>query len=495
MSFWESCKLDTKYQKVYAWVFGFSLLYIGSILLINFYYGDDIHRSIDGLGWNHDGRIFLSWIAYIVNGHRDLMDISPWSQILAVAIFDYGLICWIRKLIPEASVIKSAIVAAFAYVNLFLLQNLVYRYDSLGMMFGLGLVFFLYALPHNWSKRKKTVISVIVVFAILYIYQAILGAYIALAIFDAFILIKDGASKDELAEALIPRIIGVVIGIILWKLVFIAVVSDYLNSYSNDHAGLVSVATLGGLKNVYHNLIGYAHMFKEYFSTIKWVEILLMTAMCAGLLRIAYNVWCESSQKKRWKIARILFVLLTPGLLVAASIAPLVFLKSPVYMPRVLISFTVFTVFQGYIIYTLSKYCSKIWVISLLTLVITLSHAAYFGNLVNCQYKFNEDIAQCIVSDINDIEKENGIKFDKLSNIGPNEIKCRELLLAKKGKPIYDRMVYCWFEPNYHHYRMRLTKYVPTKKEEIQYKEPDRSNEFYKLYVVGDKIVVVFEKR
>ncbi len=497
MSFWESCKLDAKYQKVYAWVFGFSLIYIASILLANVQFADDTARAIRGYDWAHNGRFLLSWITYIVHGHRELMDISPWGQILGVAFLDYGLICWVRKHIPDASIIKSAMVAAFAYVNICLLQNVVFKYDSMGMMFGLGLMFFLYALPDTWSKRKITAISALLVFAILCIYQAILGAYIALAIFEGFILVKYGASRDAFIHALVPRLVGLVIAVILWKISFICVDSGHLSPYTKDHAGLVSVVTVDGLKIVYKNILGFISIFKDYLQTIKWIEIMLMASMCIGLVRIAYTVWNENSYGKGAKAASIIFVLITPILLIAASIAPLVFLKSPVFSPRVLISFTVFTLFQGYIIYTLSQYFNKVWIISVITLIITLSHAAYFGNLVNCQYKFNENIDWLIVRDINDLEQEKGVHFDKISSIGL--IKCRELLLAKKEKPLYDRMIFRWsgrtYFNYYNHYRMHPVTMGSTKNEEIKFKEPDRQTEFYKLYAVGDEIVVVFEKR
>ncbi len=499
MSFWESCKLDAKYQKVYAWVFGFSLIYIASILLANVQYADDTTRTIQGYGWNHDGRLLWSWITYIVHGHSELMDISPWSQILGVAFLDYGLICWVRKHIPEASIIKSAMVGAFAYVNICLLHNVAYKYESMGMLLGLSLVLFLYSLPDNYSKGKKTILSALIVLAIMYIYQAILGAYIALAIFEGFILVKDGASRGAFIHALVPRLVGLVIAVILWKISFICVASSYLGPYAKGHAGLVSFVTVDGLKIIYKNVLGFISIFKDYFQTIKWIEIMLMASMCIGLVRIAYTVWNENSYGKGAKAASIIFVLITPILLIAASIAPLVFLKSTVCKPRVLLSFTVFTLFQGYIIYTLSQYFSKVWIVSLLTLVITLSHAAYFGNLLNCQYKFNENIDWLIVRDINDLEQEKGIHFDKISNIVSTQIKCRELLLAKKEKPLYDRMIFCWsglqYYTYYNHYRMRPVRRGALKKDAIKFKQPDRQTEFYKLYAVGDEIVVVFEKR
>ena len=101
-----------------------------------------------------------------------------------------------------------------------------------------------------------------------------------------------------------------------------------------------------------------------------------------------------------------------------------------------------------------------------------------------------------IVDDMNALEKEKGVNFDKFSFVGPYYIQCRELLLAKKGKPIYERMVYCWFQTSITRYRMKPVEWVTTiKKDDIRFKTPVRSNEFYKMYIVDDKIVVAFEHR
>ncbi len=495
MSFWEVCKLDKKYQKVYVWVFVFSVIYIAAILLANVPYKDDVNRLMYGYPWNHNGRVLMSLVTYIVNGHIELMDISPWSQILAVAFLDYGLVCYVRKLIPEGTIIKSSIVAAFAYVNICLLHNLVYKYEAMAFVLGLGLIFFLYSLPNHWSRRKTTALSALFVFVVLYMYQAVLGAYVALAIFDMFILAKDGASWSKIVHTMAPRLIGFVIGIILWKLIFLCLVSDFINQYTKDHAGLISFMTLDSLKVIYQHFFGYIKIYKDYFQTLKWVEVLLITCMCAGLVRIVYNVWRKPIPGIGAKAASSVFILATPLLLMVASVAPLVFLKSPIYSPRVMMPFTVFTVFQGYIIYELSQYFSKVMIISLLALVITLSHASYYGNLVSCQYKFDEAINWMIVRDTNELEKEQGVNFDKIGFIGPTHMQCREMQLAKKEKPLFERMEYNLFFSSFTHYRMRPMELTTTKKAEIKFKTPVRSNEFYKMYTMGDKIVVVFEKR
>ena len=505
MSFWESCKLDTKYQKVYAWVFGFSLIYIAAILLANVPYSDDWCRTVDGGSWNGDGRILQSWISYIVHGHRTLMDISPWSQILAVAFFDYGLVCYVRNLMPEGTVIKSAIVAAFAYVNLFLLENVAFRYDSLGMMIGLGLVFFAYSFSDEWSVRWKGFFGVLTIWIVLYIYQVLVGAYLALAIVEVFVLVAERKGWNKIKKSLIARFLIMVIGAGLWKLSFITVVSGFLHGYAMDHAEIVNFATTSGMHTVYENVLRYKWMFKNYFTTIKWVEIMLMLSIYVALLRLVYTICSERGKSNAEKIGETLFVLVTPLLLIFASIAPLVLLKHPVFLPRVLMAFSVFTFFQGYILYQLSKCYSKIMAIGLLSLVITLSHAAYFGNLLSSQYRMNELVATFIVNDINGVEKEYGRKFDKMTKVaGPNTIRCREWQLAvKKGKPLYNDLVREAFGNhwrlvvNLNHYR--TGKVMPTYKDDldasrVRFKNPVRSNEFYKMYIVDDKIVVAFEK-
>ena len=147
--------LEGKYVKAFTAFAIFSLMYIFPIVIANFYYIDDLGRSLSGYtGWNSNGRPLLSAISIILSDGKILMDISPWIQIAAVVVFSYSLILYIRKYAVEASVFQIFFIAVCGYLNLFLLENFSYKYDSLGMILSLSLYFILFAFPDSLSKKK-----------------------------------------------------------------------------------------------------------------------------------------------------------------------------------------------------------------------------------------------------------------------------------------------------------------------------------------------------
>ena len=90
--------LQGKYFKAFCGLFIFSMLYIFPIILANFYYIDDLGRSISGdTFWEGNGRPLASLLTIALNGGMPLMDVSPWMQIVSVIILSYSLILLDRK--------------------------------------------------------------------------------------------------------------------------------------------------------------------------------------------------------------------------------------------------------------------------------------------------------------------------------------------------------------------------------------------------------------
>ena len=177
--------LNRENFKAFCYLLIFSLVYVLPIILANFYYIDDLGRLLTGrTGWDGDGRPLVSLLSIILSDGKPLMDMSPWIQILATIVLDYALIFFAKKIIPAASALKIFGVAACGYLNLFMLENLSYKYDSLGMMLALSIFLILFALPDSLGNKKIFLASCIAVLLSLCLYQAASGAYISLAIYN-----------------------------------------------------------------------------------------------------------------------------------------------------------------------------------------------------------------------------------------------------------------------------------------------------------------------
>lgn len=148
-------KLERKYSKAFCWLIVFSFLYIFPILIANFYYIDDVGRAITGgISWNRDGRPLLTALIVFLSNGKPIMEISPWMQILAVIVFDYASILFARKYVVSASSLQIFFLTAFGFVNWFLLENVSYKYESLGMLASISIPLILYALPDKVGGQK-----------------------------------------------------------------------------------------------------------------------------------------------------------------------------------------------------------------------------------------------------------------------------------------------------------------------------------------------------
>ena len=481
----------------------FSLMYILPILIANFYYIDDLGRSLSGYtGWDGNGRPIASFLALILSDGKPLMDVSPWIQIASIFVLNYSLILFLRKFVSRATAFQIICVASFSYLNLFLLENLSYKYDSFGMIFSVGIFLFTYALPESVRWKKHLIMSVVAVIISLSTYQAAIGTYISLAVIESVYFICQNESWDNIVKRALLRIAGLGIGGLLYKLVIVkAYVSK--DGYSAEHASLANPFTAQGAQQINTNIIAFSGMFKDFGITLGILGILLLLVLCIGILYKAYLTWKNRQDTVPYKILSVGMITISPILLICSSVLSLVLLKYPVVAPRVMLSFTIFTLFIGMVIYWLSEFKKGFLAIAVLALICTLSFSSSYGNLLSRQEKMNTLVATDIVYDINRIEAEQLRKIDKVAFIG-HAPKCQELLLASKRKPLLNRLVPIYMNNDWYwggqylsHYRTSLVQMKPDKDDKtyVESIAPIQKNEFYKLYLRDDKLIIDFQNK
>ena len=130
MKYWDTLSelernfvLKDKSLKAFIGLLIFSLIYILPIILANFYYIDDLGRSLRGYtDWNGNGRPLASLIAIVLSDGFPLMDVSPWIQILSVVVLDYSLICFVKKFAVQATSLQSFLLLLMAILIFFCLR-------------------------------------------------------------------------------------------------------------------------------------------------------------------------------------------------------------------------------------------------------------------------------------------------------------------------------------------------------------------------------------
>ena len=495
--------LEGKYFKAFVFLTLFSLVYILPIILANFYYIDDLGRSLRGYtGWNGNGRPIASLLAIIFSARKPLLDVSPWIQISSVLVFNYSLVLFLKKYITKATAFQIFCVAGFSYLNLFLLENLSYKYDSFGMIFSIGVFLFTYALPESIDWRKQIMISVLSVIVSLSTYQAAIGAYISLIVIECLYFICQDKLWGHIIKRGLLRIVGLGVGGLIYKLV-IARIYVSKSGYSAEHASLVNPFTLQGIQQIHTNIIAFSNMLKDYGITLGVLGIVLLVVLGIGLLCKAHSTWHNRKESIICKIVSAGMIVTSPFLLICASVLSLILLKYPVMAPRVMLSLTIFTLFIGIVIYWLSEVKKEFLLVSVLTLICTLSFSSAYGNLLTRQEKMNTLVATNIVYDINRVEAEYSRKIDKVAFIGHSS-KCQELLLISKKRPLFARLVPIYMNNNWFwggqylsHYRTRLVQLKSDKDDRSYVNSNDavQENEFYKLYLRNDKLIIVFESK
>ena len=495
----KSFKLEGNYSKAFYWLLAFSFLYLLPILIANFYYIDDVGRSFRGnISWNSDGRPLMKAIVVFLSNGKPIMDVSPWMQIAAVIVLDYALVLFLRKYVSSASALQIFCVAACSYANWFLLENVSYKYESLGMLTSISIPFVLYSLPETMDIKKQVPITIIAVLISI-------GTYVSLAVLEAVYHLTQKTAWKQIARQVTMRAGAILAGSLLYKLT-IAKRFVPQTGYSSEHAHLVRLSSQG-IYAVYHHLLSFGAMWKEHLQTLNYIGVLLVVAMCIGIIHLAFVVWRSREESFAVKLGTLFFILATPILLMVSSVIAMLVLEHPIFTPRVMLSFTVVTLFAGLMIYHLSQVHKGFLVIAGLTLMITLSFSSAYGNLLTRQDQTNSLVAARLARDMDEIEMQTGQTIKYVSFIGHSP-KCKELLLYAQKRPLLNRLVPIYMNDNWYwggsylsHFRTEQLHMLPdkvwSKKADLTYisqRASIRHNEFYQLYLQQNRIIVVFPR-
>lgn len=468
--------------------------------MANFEYIDDLGRSLLGnTDWTLDGRPLVTVISIIFSNSTVLMDTSPWLQIASVFLLDYTIILWLKKYTESASWFTLSCVGFCAYFNLFMLENLSFHYDALGMISSICIPIFLYALPEGVPTRRNLLYTCYAVFFLLCCYQSAIGGFISLMVIEIIYLLYQNKTLNNIFKRFGVRLAGLLIGGILYKLLIINI-SVPKGGYQGAHSGMINIFMSGGVFQIFDNINIFFEMLYDYGISIGVIGLLFFMIGYLGISHLAYDIWKKRSESKATRIIISLFVFSTPIVLLFASFFTMALLQNPVCTPRVMISFTMVSLFMGIGIYHLSRV--KKWVVSVMVLMVifVLSFSSYYGNLLARQKEMDSIIITSLVHDIHEIEYSRNEELSEIAFLGHSP-RSKNLILATTYRPLFDRLVpiymdndYFWGQVYLYHYRQKpVTCNIDgTEREYINVSEPVQSNEYYRLYLDGDKLIIAF---
>lgn len=110
---------------------------------------------------------------------------------------------------------------------------------------------------------------------------------------------------------------------------------------------------------------------------------------------------------------------------------------------------------------------------------------------------------QYIVYDLNQIENETQTRYSQIVFLG-SSVPCHELQTAGKKRPLLNRLIpiymnndWYWGKQYLKHYRKDNIDAIKATDEDRQIPSlanPVKNNEFYKIYIEGDKAIIVFPR-
>ncbi|MDD9221590.1 glucosyltransferase domain-containing protein [Enterobacter kobei] len=303
-----------------------TLIYSLPLILWGGLYIDDMARAIGGqTGWSVNGRPLADLTFNILNFFTINADSSPMPQLMACAIMSYVMFATWKRFIPSTGSYGVIFTSQIILSPLFL-ANLSFKYDAVTM--ALSVLFCV--LPFTLKLRGKIfalIVNVSLIIASLSLYQASISVYIVYATLS-FLVSKD---KDVIIK-LIKDALTLVFGYSMYSY-FIA--SNYLTGeYNLKHSVVVSPVETNFLEVVKFNLLSFYKiidfMFKGWYAAT--MSIMIIMFMLSISLIIINNI-------KARDFVRVVISTCAIPVMLLCCIGPVIFLKEPLFSPRVMIGF------------------------------------------------------------------------------------------------------------------------------------------------------------
>lgn len=408
-----------------------SILYILPLILANCYYVDDISRSVGGYArWLDNGRPLAEWII-ITMGFGGVIDIAPIPLILcAVTIVTSGF--YLSQKIGVDKKLPAILISLSILCSPFYIQNLSYRYDAFTM--GLSVASAIVAASTLLDRFSKTrlALSVIIITAMLSLYQASVNAYIGIVCLCALVSLHRNGGRGFFAYVGMS-VATLFFGMIIYKILVAEIFVS--GGYSVAHSETVEISS-SSLPVIYRNLDNFLKVFQETLSD--WFGIVFLLSFVVAATLAFISIVLNSKQKSAFILNSVL-VAGSISTLIFAIIGMMFFLNHPVFYPRVFIGFIAVMAFIIY--HTSTTLNGKIVFIPILVLASSYIQMYAYGNALSAQKQKEDFIFSLMAQDIIKYEGEiNKVRFNGSVSMPPTaELIANRFGIMKHIVPSYIR--------------------------------------------------------
>lgn len=277
-------RLNERERKNFFWLLLVYGLYVLPLILADTYYLDDIGRAANGYAaWELDGRpvtmlvidalnfqwTFLDGIALTMDGIRHpIQDLAPYPMLLGIVIFAYAVVLLSRKYLRTKSFLILIACQTLCILNPFMLENIAFRFDCVTMFLAAALTLLCFSLPDEMPPRKMLLWSFVLSFLVLGLYQALIGAYIALTAFELLVVFYRSEAMQPVLHRCVARLAGLFAAGILYKF---TVAKFLLGVYGQAHSSFLSPFSRYGWELLRQNIHTYHELLRSYTDSLPWV--------------------------------------------------------------------------------------------------------------------------------------------------------------------------------------------------------------------------------
>lgn len=506
--------LNERERKNFFWLLLVYGLYVLPLILADTYYLDDIGRAANGYAaWELDGRpvtmlvidalnfqwTFLDGIALTMDGIRHpIQDLAPYPMLLGIVIFAYAVVLLSRKYLRTKSFLILIACQTLCILNPFMLENIAFRFDCVTMFLAAALTLLCFSLPDEMPPRKMLLWSFVLSFLVLGLYQALIGAYIALTAFELLVVFYRSEAMQPVLHRCVARLAGLFAAGILYKF---TVAKFLLGVYGQAHSSFLSPFSRYGWELLRQNIHTYHELLRSYTDSLPWV---VGGAMFVLFLLFSWQ-WF-----RRCRLGGRTILIYAVGTFIAlfGAYLPMLALEAPVVNARTLIFLIVIPVALGFMTCALAERRKVIALLLIPLLMYGFYYVYAFGNVLKRQAELDSMFAQQIAYDINRLDYEGGhpgrTATQPTVTIIGSAPSALERLIAAKRQPLMSYMI----QP---HMREKDRGWVlvrhavpfdfmpgigSVEDEDRSYAAshaPEISNATYALYLNGSHIIVKFQ--
>ncbi|MBR1731342.1 MAG: glucosyltransferase domain-containing protein, partial [Ruminococcus sp.] len=389
------------YRIHFAVLSGVYIIGIIALVRANFYYVDDLGRTVDGYEMTGDfSRYIANIMSEVFHGNSWLADISPLPQILAVLIMAFtGVV--LLSVICDNHIPKIWSIAALVPLGLspYFLGCLSYKYDAPYMAVSV----LASVLPFAYYK-KNSIKYFLAVFAGIIImcatYQASSGIFQMIVVFICFLMWNKKENLKTIGKFLLSSVVGYVGALGVFRLLLMTPLNEkeYVDSS-------ISISSL------FVNLKKYVELIINDFTSL-W--LVLIVFIC-----ISFVIYIIKTTKQNKAIS---------GLISLVSIAVMFYFSFGVYLlfskaitnPRALYGVGVFITILSIPLFN----CNRIYLGKASTILLSwlfVVFAFIYGNTLSLQKEYTDFRIQQVANDLNSsniLDSEKGYKLQVKGSIG-----------------------------------------------------------------------------